>query len=771
MKSSKLTRRTRMLGLSVTALLSGCLVTGQALAQAQSTDSSNQSSKPTASKDKPAEGDSDDIVVVVTAEKRAEGIKNIPIAITAVSGDTLKKAGVTDVADLTQLAPSLQFGTRSTNIFIAIRGVSQAGQDIGSQSAVTVSLDGVPLLNHFMMNPAFVDVERVEVLRGPQGTISGRNATGGAINIYSKAPTSTPGGDLALNLGDYNRFGISGDFSGPLSDKVSARLSFQRERADGWLKNAYLGERLENTDLSLVRGQLLFKPTDKLSVRTLFEYSEDHSRPQFAVIFGRADPNVPAPQELPSYAYPKNDIGNLTEYINNTNRRDVKDIRDVVTARYEFGSGAAITSTTGYIKHDIALRDIDVDLTPANSSTFSLIGLYAKQFTQEFTLTTDLGSRADLVAGVFYMNAVSSEPLFLDLGSFNIKNYLVYLPTEKLKSYAAYAQFRYNITDKLRATIGGRFTRDQKSYDMDATAGAYHTLLAAKNQWESFTPRFVLDYTPNDNTLIYASAARGFKSGGFNTLGDITQPVNTFNPEYDWNYEIGTKAAFFDRKLRIGLTGFISDYTSLQQTVFVLNEATSVRFPKVLNASDATIKGIELEFEAAPTDRLRFTGGITHLDATYKKFCNNDTLYPNLPTAASCVGVKVNGQALPPGAQELEGNHLTQAPEWQFNTSGQYSFPVSGTLWMTARADYKWQSKIYFDVFNHPLNAQGSYGLLNLSLGVGPINKSWALTAWVRNASDERYISSANLATGANPTVVGSVGTPRMYGATLSKRF
>src|SRR6201985_2205062 len=142
----------------------------------------------------------DDVLqeIVVTAEKRAEGLQNIPIAITAISGDTLEKASVKDVSDLVQVTPSLQFGTRSTNIFIALRGIGQAGQDIGSQPGVTVALDGVPLLEQFMMNAAFLDIDRVEVLRGPQGTIAGRNATGGAINIDAKAPTNATEGDLAL---------------------------------------------------------------------------------------------------------------------------------------------------------------------------------------------------------------------------------------------------------------------------------------------------------------------------------------------------------------------------------------------------------------------------------------------------------------------------------------------------------------------------------------------------------------------------------------------
>lgn len=760
MKSLMPNRRMRALGLGATALFGGCLVPGHVWAQTQS---NNATSGGEALREIVLEE------IVVTAEKRAEGLQNIPIAITAVSGATLEKAGIKEVGDLVQLAPSLQFGTRSTNVFIAMRGIGQAGQDIGSQSGVTVSLDGVPLLNHFMMNPAFLDIERVEVLRGPQGTIQGRNATGGAINIYSKGPTEQTEGEIGLTAGNYSRLGIKGFVNTALSDQVMARISFQNDRADGWTKNQFLNRRNDDADMTQLRGQMLIKPSDRFSVNALVDYMRDRGDPSFNVLLGRADPARRTPAEVAGYAYPVNNLKDLKFYFNEPGQRDVEDIRATLTARMELGSNTSITSTTGYIQHDIDLTNLDVDLTPVVGSRFDLIGLYAEQATQEFTATTDLGDRADLVAGLFYMHGDASEPLYLS--SATVKNLLIYLPNEKLNSYASYVQFRYNLTDDLRATAGGRYTIDKKTYEMDATSSGRRYLLGDKDTWKAFTPRFVLDYTPEDNTLIYTSVSRGFKSGGFNTLGDITQPVNVFNPEYVWNYEVGTKGKFFDKRLRMGLTAFYADYTNLQQTVFRTNEETGVRFPRVENASAAKIKGIELEFEAAPTRGLKLSGAATRLDTEYGKFCNNDPLYPNGPTAASCVGVLSGGKPLPPGAVNLEGNTLTQAPKWQFNLSGEYAFPVSGNLEVTARADYKWQSKVYFDIYNNPLNTQDNYGLINLSVALGTFDKTWSLTAWARNAADKRYISQAVTRPGANAYTSGSVGTPRMYGATLYHRF
>lgn len=748
-------RRNLVLRLSAAVLLGGYFVS--AGAQAQSPPPQDASPKKARANDVLEE-------VVVTAEKRREGIQNIPIAITAVEGATLDKAGVTAVGDLVQLAPSLQFGTRSTNVFIAMRGIGQAGQDIGSQSGVTVSLDGVPLLNQFMMNPSFLDVERVEVLRGPQGTIQGRNATGGAINISSLAPTDEFGVGLELTAGNYSRYGLKGYLNVPFSDKVTSRLSVHTERADGWMKNGFLGTRNDDTNVDRARAQLLIKPSDRSSIRALVDYTRDRSDPSFAMVLGRALADVPTVPELPNYPYPQNDVDGLTFYINQPNHRDLEDLRATVIGTFQFGETAAFTSTTGYIKNDIELTDIDVDATPAPVSDFPLIGIHNEQFTQEFTLTTDLGSRADLVAGLFYMKGDSSEPLYLNFTP--ITNYLVYLPVEKLDSYAAYSQFRYRLTDKLRATIGGRYTSDKKSYEMDATVLTFHTVLADEDTWDAFTPRVVLDYAPSDDSLIYASASKGFKSGGFNTLGDITLPVDTFEPERVWNYEVGAKAMMFERRLRMGLTLFYANYSNLQATVFRVNPDTQVRFPRIENSATAQIKGVEYEIEATPVAGLTLRGAFTRLDAKYGKFCNNDPLHPAVPTDPDCANL-----GLPPGAINLEGNTLAQAPEWQFNVAAGYTFPVSERLEMTTRVDYKWQSKVQFDFYNNPQNTQDSYGLFNASIGLGSSSKRWALTAWTRNAFDERYVAQAVTASGANPARSGSLGAPRMYGITLHSRF
>ncbi len=747
MKRRKMIRTARGLGLGAAALLGGCLVSAPASAQSQSKTHSGHSARASLKR----ELDSTQIeTVVVTAEKRAEKLQDVPIAIAAFKGHTLRHAGVTAVRDLDLLSPSLQYGTRSGNIFIAIRGIGQEGQDIGSQPGVVVSLDGVPLLNNFMMDPTFLDVQRVEVLRGPQGTFEGMNALGGAINIYSNPPTNKYEGGLSATMGNYSRFGLKGYVNIPLiAHRLFARIAFQTDRANGWLKNAYLGTRNNNTDLTEVRGSLLAKVTHNFTVRAIIENTHDRSNPAFSILIGRARPDIPTLAQ--ALGLPQNNLQDLTVYFNTRNLRDVSDFRSTVIANWQATPNLDIVSTTGYIQDNIRMRNLDVDLTTLNLYSFPFIGIYSREITQELTANANFGSRAQLTAGAFYMHGNSSEPLYLATATDN--SAFVYHPNESLNSYALYAQFRYDLTRKLRATVGGRYTIVDKSFYMGADILGTPFINHAKASWSSFTPRFVLDYKPRQNVMVYASVSKGFKAGGFNTLGDVSQPVNTFNPEYVWNYETGTKSEFFNKRLSLDLDGFYDNYSNVQQTVFRTNLQTGVRYPEVDNVASATIKGIELSYEAIPYRGLTVFGSATRLFATYGQFYSIDPIYPEL------------------GNQNLSGKRVTQAPKWQFSMAGAYNFLVSDNVMMTLRADYKWQSKVYFDIYNDALDTRGAYGLLNGSVSIATVDANWTLTAWIHNAFDKRYVSDMNMSPSANPARAGSLGLPRMYGLTLHYHF
>jgi iron complex outermembrane recepter protein len=698
--------------------------------------------------------------VVVTAEKRREGLQNVPIAITAVSGETLNAAGVQQAGDLVQIAPSLQFGERFGNVFFSLRGIGQAGQDIGNQSGVSVSQDGVPYLSQFMLNATFLDVERVEVLRGPQGTIAGRNATGGAINIYNKRPTDEIEGEVAATIGNYELLAVRGIVSGPiLSDRLLGRIALQSEQADGWLTNAYLGVKKNDTDRILGRATLLGRIGDTFEATLGVEVLRDRSDPQFVTIFGRARAEIPMPAEV--LGLPMDDIDNLTVYTDKSDRRDIESFKTTLNMQWDLSHKVRLASVSSYIDYDLELTNLDNDGTIADRSDFPLVGVYQSQLSQELTLTADISDRFDLIAGVYYLRGDSREDLILNLPALpEPNNDYLFASDETLDSYAVYGQARFRLTDALRITAGGRYTTESKTYENSTRFDLIGYSLSSRDEgsWDAFTPRVVVDYAPSDKLLAYVSASRGFKAGGFRTFsGTDTDVIDQFDPEFVWNYEAGVKARLLANRVRVGGNVFYMDYTNLQQVIFRFDPVSNRRVITVENASAAHIQGLELEFDAIPFKGLYIMGSGTLLEAQLDEASSVDPILPATPST-------------PP--VNLTGNRLPQAPSWQYSLSAEYRTPISDKLSLRLRADYRRQGKIYFDVFNDELNTQKSYGLLNLSATLESADGDWQLTAFGRNVTDTRYISQALTASDALGAVfAGGLGAPRMYGLSLARRF
>ncbi len=689
--------------------------------------------------------------IIVTAEKRAESLQDIPIAISAFSGEVMERSGVTGISDLKQLASSLQFGESSSNTFVSIRGVGTEIVNLGAETGVTISQDGIPFTTQYMLDADFLDVERVEVLRGPQGTISGRNATGGAINIHSKRPTEEFEGSLKMTIGNYERLDVEGMVSGPVfGSKLLGRFVVRSERADGWLKNTFRDELENGTDKIQARASFLASLTEDVEAYLVLEGTIDRDTGVSALSLGRARPDKPGSEGVFEVSGFHSDTLEYQADSPNTGRKE--NYKAILKLVWDLGSSASITSTTGYISHTFRRKD-DFDGLAVSISAFDAVDMDYWQATQEITLTADLTDRLDLILGGLYIKADGEQ--FIDLGLPQIGlplGSLVFFPDQGLDSYAAYTQLRYRLTENVRLSAGIRYTRDEKSVaDMPSFSGAPGVPFELKGAWNAITPRFAIDYAASDDLMIYASVSRGFKSGGFNTFG-----YTEFNPEFLWNYEAGLKAFWLDQRLRTGLSVFSMDYTDMQQNKWIVSATTGVA-SVIENAGKSTIKGIEAEIEAQLTDRLTILGAATWMDPAYDELVSVDNIYPEL------------------GVLDLSGNQLVRAPKWQLNLSGQYETPITDDMNAVLRVDYQWQDRIYFSFFNHDLNSQDSYGLLNLSAGIETDDGVWALTAFAHNVFDEKYIvDSGSLPAetpGSEPTRRGNVGAPRMYGISLAYKF
>jgi iron complex outermembrane receptor protein len=686
--------------------------------------------------------------IVVTAEKRSERLRDIPVSISAYGGEGLEAAGVEGIRGLQTQAPSLQAGASGAETYLSIRGVGSEIISIGAEPGVTVSQDGVVFARHLLFDQQFLDVARIEVLRGPQGTISGRNATGGAINVISNRPTREFEAGLAATVGNYSRFSTEGYVSGPLSgDRVLGRFAFATDYAHGWLKNTDIDERLGGQDRYRGRASLLFNLSDSFEALATFDALLDNSTPQRTINIGRARPDRPSLGEV--FNVTELDLDELTYAT--TFPRDYRREQYGASLRLtkDLGDSAQLVSISGYWDSDIRDEN-DADGTNASLGEFPTFDYKIWQLTQELTLTADLSDRLDLILGGLYLKESAKQPLeFIATALMIGPGLYTAIPDQDLESWSGYTQLRYKLTDKLRASIGARYTHDAKQYTQTGFIFA-PVSGGGKASWDALTPRFAIDYQPSDDVMLFANVSRGFKAGGFNTLN--VNPVNKFNPEYVWSYEVGAKTSFLDDRANINFSAFYMDYKDLQQQIF--RPANGIVVSAVENAAKARIKGFELETSFRPMQGLRLSAAVTHLDTRLSGVSTIDPVHPER------------------GLQDLSGNRLARSPRWQVVLGGEYSVPISETTELSLRADYSYRTKQFFDFYNRPLIAQDGYGLLNLAATLD-INDRWSITAFGRNVTDKRYRANA-LSSVLIPDVplnLVAVGEPRMYGIKVGVKF
>lgn len=700
--------------------------------------------------------------ILVTAEKRSESIQDLPMAISAYSGESLIDRGVEGVESLQQVAPSLTVGHWVGGLAnVTMRGVGNEVGGVQGEPGVAITQDGVAYANPFLLNLDFFDVERVEVLRGPQGTISGRNATAGAINVHSKRPTEDFEGGVKVTLGNYSRLGTEGYLSGPLAgDRLLGRLAVRSERADGWVTNTFLGDELGMRDKIQARASLLAQLGDSVEARLILEGLKDQSN-TVIVDHGRIRPDTPSLAEL--YGYSAFDWDKRTTQQNLPGILDLEKYQATLNLAWDLSSSARLTATTGYVDLSFeGTRDTDGTLAPTTEWGYPdgrPLQDEVSQLSQEITLTADLNDSIDVIFGALYLDSDWLQATVFGLPLIGVPRGSLDSRSEgSVRSWAGYTQWRFRLTESLRFAAGVRYTHDTKDIaNRDITAGGPPRFANGEASWDAWTPRVTLEFVPDEDVTIYASMSRGFKSGGFYSAPPI---MRDFGPEYVWNYEAGMKAGWMNQRLRTSFAGFLMDYEDLQQTLLGLDPSTP--FSSVINAKSATVRGVELDIEALATDRLKIAIAGTWLDATYDELFSHDPLYPELGTLGPR-GVNV---------RDLSGNRLVRAPEWKLSVSGEYAAPLRSNLQGILRVAYAWQDTMYFQIFNRNSTSQGDYGLVNVSASIEAMDGSWQLAAFVNNVTDKYYISrqeESNLApvrfTSATP------GLPRMYGVSLARRF
>ncbi len=693
--------------------------------------------------------------IVVTAERRAESVQDVAVAVTALSGDALLERGINSAGDLQFVTPGLSFArSTSTQGVSTLRGVGAVNISVGGDPGVAFYVD-----NHYVQNSAYVsqdffDVERVEVLRGPQGSLYGRNAIGGAINVITARPKKAFDARVGAQFTNYEGRRFDGMVNVPLGDMAALRLAGVKDDRDGFVRNLTNGERLDESHYYTVRGSLLAEPSDRLEL--LLRGYVYNNKPDVPVLVTNPYPTTPTLAGFVPNPYLAPGVGtNPTVENRRVTRNDLPtntedDAKGAsLDVTYDIGGDFSLKSLSAYNR---SRNDADQD-TDGSDVVFSdqSIRLRYETLSQEFNLNYNNGDWAG-VAGLFFYDERSRVSFNIDTFNFfgmprpavstiNLAGRL------RAKSYAAFAQVDGPVAGPLEFTLGGRYSRDKKHSLENVRFPDLGVLVAdfrQRDSWDSFTGKAGLRYHVDEDVMTYLTFANGYKSGGFNIGG--TQP--SYKPEKVDSIEAGLKSTLLDNTLRLNVAAFYNKYRDKQENKIETVQAVLV------NAASARVYGFEVEAQARPVDALTIDATLSYLNAKYRDFVTAD---PADPAA---------------GQQQLKGNHLTYSPRWKATVGAQYEFDLGASGTVTLRGDLSFIDEQFVRPFNLPGDRLPAYFKGNALIGWRDASDRYSVEAFVNNIGNIDVVESKLLTAAIlGPNYNSLVQAPRVYGVRFAIDF
>lgn len=734
--------------------------------------------------------------IIVTARKRAENLQSTPVAVSAASGEDLKVRSVVSLIDMQALAPGLSINQNQAapnSVTFAIRGQHQNDLIVALDPPVGVYSDGVFLNSAIgVLGTSTVDLERVEILKGPQGTLYGRNTTGGAINFYTKQPVDKWEGEFTAGVGSFGGYEASGVLNAPLGNGAAIRLVAEGKGSKGYGKNVFSGRRTGDLETRLIRGALKLPIGDKFTAILRADYSTANSDGGAVTMPLNLNPQSPAAasinialgqmtladyvaqnnvlttaqQTFASNYY--NQFVNLPGYpyaasLDTPNNAYTESYGGSATLEYDLGD-AQVKSITAY-RHIDDTKNQDLDSIPLPIWRLNPFNTYIRQFTQELQLNGNvIDNMVKYTIGGYYFNSsgrdlntsfgnpqvVATAPSFVD-------------STVKIKSTALFGQATYAITPTLNFTGGLRYTWENRDLNAKNKAGPGQSLCSLpppagvggaacegnfpyKEQNFSYTAGF--DFKPLPDVMIYAKTSRGYKSGGVNERTS-SNPLSVvpFAAERVTDYEFGLKSEWFDRRLRFNIDYYYSKYNNIQRTVLVL-DPTGRAVTVIQNAARAVIQGVEADLSVSPVDNLILQATLGYTDPKYKEYIN------------------------PANGADLSGLAFHAVSKWTYTLSGSYKVPTSfGNV--SGRLD--WSERSSRDLFPAgppaTLTRKPGYGILNAQISLKLDDANLEARFFVKNVLDKTYVASVFSAYTSIGLVNGFPGQPRTWGVNVTKRF
>ena len=690
--------------------------------------------------------------VIVTARRQSENLQTVPLAVSAFSSEDLFASRIENLGDLQSHVPNLTLHSGdAANAVIYLRGIGQIDSISFNDPGVGVYVDDVYMGR---AQGSFLDVmdpARIEVLRGPQGTLYGRNTIGGAVKFISSRPSNDVEGYVEAGYGNYNQFRAKATISGPIvEDVLMVKAAVAHSSRDGYTQNLFDGEDDYDKNTNSWRVSALLTPSENLSFYLVTDGSKSnptHSRsphketPIFSLVSG-------------AFINPTDDP--FVVNVNYNNLESLKTFGVALTAEYSIDD-VTLKSITSYRKMDYQTK-IDLDGTVDAS-----FGIYyfddQDQFSEELQVIYE-GDKISLVSGLYYYKENSTNTgganapvfFFVNIGQWD----------QTSTSKAAYAHLKYAATEDLTLSLGARYTKETKdisSYGEHFFGTGLTTaeeMLAALRtgvgyainsydadaDWESFSPKVGLDYTVSEDVMVYANVSRGFKSGGFNGRAATAQ---AYNPETLWSYEAGFKSTFADQRVRLNMAAFYNDYNDFQVSRFTVDGGGN--FLAVFdNAGKAVMWGLEMEFTALLTDNLTLNANAGYLNSKYKDFFDG--------------GVDVSDQ-----------RHLVNAPEFSSRASLSYEHDLGDLGTVSFNGAVSTRSKTYLTVSSSEILAQDAYALVDASIRFTSADQLWDVVLSGQNLTNKEYREHGFDLSAFPGVELGYYGTPRTYNLTVRYSF
>ena len=706
--------------------------------------------------------------ITVTARKREERLQDVPISITTFSAADIRAKSLTFLKEVGQFTPNLTINDHAqqgnTASLIYIRGIGQEDPAIFWEPGVGMYVDGIYNGRLVGLDMDLMEVERIEVLRGPQGTLFGRNAIGGAINVISKKPDPEDGfsGSAEVITGSFDRLDGKVNMNVPIvPGKLAVRVGAVTRNRDGYGKRLdfLTGETIDevgNKDSS--SGQMTMNWTPNEDVGVLFTLDTSRVRelgPVRKLIETGQAPFIMLTNIIadPDYGdvFLTND--DFTSYANGSVANELDVLGGGLTIDWDIGEL--------YFKSITSYRDMDTRSAADDDGSFYKI-LHTEfitdqeQLSQEFQLGgVSSNDRLNWLAGFFYYEEdayTRATPDGFEFAAMILGvDFLSFVAIEQVEtqSYAVFGQGTYSFNDQLSTTIGLRYTDDDKEVFRQRNALATgRTLIPPGRQddtWDDVSGRVGLEYRWSDDVMTYFSIARGYKAGGINARSVSSAEFVPFDPETVLTYEVGLKSGSQDNRLRFNGTLFFNDYNDIQFLVQRNDPVTLENLTFVDNAAAAEIKGFELELVATPVSGFNLSAGLGYTDAKYTE--------------------------VEPGSSVSEDTNFINTPEWSGVFSAQYTLPLVNQSELSGRIDYTYQSKTYYDIENSPLIAQDGYGLLRARIDLESSDGKWVASVFGTNLTDERYITAGIDRAAVLGFAVVQYARPREWGVSFRYNF